>query len=495
MIASLTSGIGADAVLITADTVSDDPIHLAGTLARDRGTVVAVGAVGLNVPRPIYYQKELKLLVSRSYGPGRYDDEYEVEGRDYPVGYVRWTENRNLAAFLDLVARSRVRVSPLVTHRVPLAQAAGAYQVISGRTNESFLGVVLTYPDAVDTAQTIANRRPPVTASTAKIDAPRVGVLGTGAFAKSVLLPAMKAAGVRMGGIVGRQGIGAKVCAEKFGFDYFGTDESRIFADPQLDLVVIATRHDRHAPQALAAAEAGKDVFVEKPLCVAPQELQELERAFSRPGAPRLMVGFNRRFAPLAQNLKAFFAGTGAPLMISYRVNAGALPADHWTRDPQEGGGRIVGEACHFIDMVGWLAGAVPLTVSAHPLGHSDGSAPESMAITIAYADGSVGTINYVTTGDAAQGKERIEVQGGGRSAVLDFRRLEMYAGNRARVERHRLGQDKGHRGEWTALIQAIERGEPFPIPLEEIIATTRLTFLALESARTGTPLRLSTHR
>ena len=491
MAASMTSGVGVDAVLITADTASNDPIELAGDLARDRATVVAVGAVGLKVPRPTYYNKELTLLVSRSYGPGRYDPEYELEGRDYPIAYVRWTENRNLGSFLDLVARGRIRVAPLVTHRFPLTSAVEAYDVISGRTHAPFLGVVLTYPDAPDLTQAI-QRIPAATSSAPAVkgEHPRVGVLGTGNFAKSVLLPAFKAAGVRMAGIVGRQGLSAKVCAERFGFDYFGTDESKIFADPNIDVVVIATRHDRHAPQALAAAEAGKDVFVEKPLCLTPQELEHLERAFSRPGAPRLMVGFNRRFAPLARQLKDFFADVRQPLMINYRVNAGAVPADHWTRDAKQGGGRIVGEACHFVDFIGWLVDAVPVTVTARSLG--GGVADESMAIVITYADGSVGTITYVTTGDSAQGKERIEVHGGGRSAVLDdFRRLDLCRNKRCHTVRHRFTQDKGHRAECVAFVQAIARGEPSPILLSEIVATTRITFLARESAQSGATMAI----
>jgi len=485
---SITAGVGVDAVLITADTSSNDPIELAGALGRDRAAVVVVGAVGLRVPRPAYYNKELKLLMSRSYGPGRYDPQYELEGHDYPIGFVRWTENRNLGAFLDLIALGRVRVAPLITHRFPLTSAGDAYEVINGRTNAPFLGVVLTYPDALDLTQAI-QRTPAATssASAVKGERPRVGVLGTGNFAKSVLLPALKAAGVRMAGIVGRQGLNAKVCAERFGFDYFGTDESKIFTDPNVDVVVIATRHDRHAPQVLAAAEAGKDVFVEKPLCLTPQELENIHRVFVRPGAPRLMVGFNRRFAPLAAQLKEFFRDGKTPLMVNYRVNAGAVPADHWTRDAKQGGGRIVGEACHFVDFIGWLVDAVPVTVTARSLGGDAGVADESMVMVITYANGSVATITYVTTGDSAQGKERIEVHGGGRSAVLDdFRGLELCRNKRCHTVRHRFAQDKGHRAECLAFVQAIKRGEPSPIPLSQIVATTRITFLALESARSG---------
>ncbi|HKY22396.1 MAG TPA: bi-domain-containing oxidoreductase [Vicinamibacterales bacterium] len=483
MTASMTGGVGVDAVLICADTSGNQPIELAGVLARDRATVVAVGSVGMSVPRSTFYAKELTLLVSRSYGPGRYDAEYEIEGHDYPVGYVRWTENRNLAAFLDLVGRGRVRVGPLITHRFPIDSAAAAYEVINGLNKEPSLGVLLTYPGHPELTQSIDRQPLAAAAPRAKGEQPRIGVLGSGTFAKAVLLPALKSAGARMAGVIGRQGVNAKVCADRFGFDYFGTDESRIFADQNVDVVVVATRHDRHASQVLAAAAAGKDVFVEKPLCLTPLELEDIRRTFSVPGAPRLMVGFNRRFAPLAVQFKEFVRESGQPLMVNYRVNAGTVPPDHWVHDPKEGGGRIIGEACHFVDFIGWLVDADPVTVTAQSLGNDP--ADDGVLIIMTYAGGSVGTISYVSTGDPAQGKERIEAHGGGRSAVLDdFRQLELCSNNRCRTVRHRFGQDKGHRDECAAFIRAIARGEPSPIPLEQILTTTRVMFLVLESAR-----------
>ena len=482
--AALTHGVGVDAVLITADSKSDEPIHLAGELARDRGIVVAVGSVGLDVPRGVFYKKELELIVSRSYGPGRYDAGYELQGRDYPIGYVRWTEHRNLEAFLELVARGRVRPAPLVTHRFPVTSAADAYELISGTTHTPYLGVVLTYPEKSEVSSVVRNVASASQSANAAKTSPRLGVLGTGNFAKSVLLPALKVTGAHPVAIVGRQGLGAKVCAERFGFEYFGTDEARVLDDPTIDVVVIATRHNLHASQALAAAARGKDVFVEKPLCLTKPELDAIHRAFSAPSAPRLMVGFNRRFSPLGIQLKQFVREDRQPIIIGYRVNAGAVPADHWVRDPEVGGGRIIGEACHFIDFAGWLADAVPVTVAARSLGDAK---DDSMVIVITYADGSIATVSYVSGGDPAQGKERIEVHGGGRSAVLDdFRRLDLYGKHQRRSIRHRFSQDKGHRNECAAFIRALTRGEPSPIPLDQILASTGITFLAVESARSG---------
>lgn len=481
--AALTGGIGVDAVLITADTPSSDTVALAGAIARDRATVVAVGSVGLNLPRATYYRKELKFLVSRSYGPGRYDPAYELEGHDYPVGYVRWTEHRNIGAFLDLVARGRVRVAPLITHRFPVISAPSAYDVITGKSRERFLGVLLTYPNAADPTPVVRTAQLGATRERASARG-RIGVLGAGGFAKSVLLPAFKAADAQLIGIASRQGLSAKACAERFGFDYCATDERRILTDPDIDAVVIATRHREHAAQVVAAAAAGKDVFVEKPLCINESELSDIERAFSQPDAPRLMVGFNRRFAPLAVRLRAFFADTGQPLVAHYRVNAGRVPPDHWVHDPAEGG-RFVGEAGHFIDCLGWLVNARPVTVTASSQVQAGSVMDENIVVTITYESGSVATLSYVVTGDRGLGKERIEVHGAGRSAVLDdFRQLHLYRGGRSSTERHRLRQDKGHRTECLAFVRAIVRGEPSPIPLHDLITTTRLTLMAVESAR-----------
>jgi len=480
---ALTSGSGVDAVLIAAHTTGNEPIELAGALARDRAPVVVVGAVGMEVPRAVFYRKELPLIVSRSYGPGRYDAGYEIDGHDYPIGYVRWTEERNIAAFLDLIGRGRVKVAPLVTHRFPVTEALSAYDVIAGKSNEPFVGVVLTYAGhETDLPLVVTGDAAPSRSKG------RLGAIGAGSFAKSILLPAFKAAGADFVGIASRQGVTAKAAAERFGFRFCTTDERMVLTDDATDAVVIATRHRTHAAQAIAAAHAGKDVFVETPLCVDHEQLAEIERTFSRPGAPRLMVGFNRRFAPLAVRLKAFFDDAGRPPIVAqYRVNAGALASDHWLNDPAEGG-RFVGEGCHFIDLLCWLAASRPVSIVGRS--QNDRGIDESIVVVLNFENGSLATLSYVVGGDRALEKERLEVHGGGRSAVLDdFRQLHLYHGGKEKTEGGRLRQDKGHKEECRAFLRALAEGAPSPIPLDEVITSTRVTLLARDSAYSQKPI------
>jgi len=476
-----TSGVGVDAVLITADTPSNDPIELAGVIARDRGTVVAVGAVGMSVPRRTYYPKELRFLISRSYGPGRYDNAYELQGHDYPLSYVRWTEGRNLSSFLELIESGLVKVGPLVTHRFAVADAVGAYDLITGKTPGRFLGVLLQYPEDPDLSHRIDVAAAPVLRAAGR---GTLGVLGAGSFASGTLLPALKQAGATFRGIASRQGLTARTCADRFGFAFCTTDERQVLDDAGTDAVVIATRHDLHARQVLAARAAAKHVFVEKPLCITPEELRQIADAYADPASPLLLVGFNRRFAPLAQRMAAFFADAGEPLTVNYRVNAGYIPPNHWVHDPAVGGGRVIGEACHFIDFAGWLVRSAPARVSAAALPDGGRYAGDNIVITIQYEDGSVATITYVASGDKALGKERVEVLGGSRSAILDdFRQLDLYRGGRHTSEKSRLRQDKGHAAECEAFVRAAREGKPSPIPPAEIFRTTALTFLALDSA------------
>lgn len=475
-------GGGADAVLITADTSSNGPLALAGRVSRDRGVVVAVGAVGMEVPRKAYFEKELSFQISRSYGPGRYDANYEEEGRDYPIGYVRWTEQRNLQAVVELLASRRIDVASLISHRFAIEDAARAYELISGKTNEPFLGVVLTYSgraESLDSTMRIAAS----SAAAVPADAVSIGLLGAGNFANATLLPAMKKdAGTHFTAVCAASARSAKRTGDRFRFNYATTDPARVLGDPDVKAVVITTRHNLHAAQTVAALDAGKHVFVEKPLCLSQVELDEIRVAHARAGR-HVMVGFNRRFAPFAQRVKSFFAGVEEPLMIDYRVNAGWLPPDHWTQNAEIGGGRILGEAIHFIDFASWLAGARLLVVNAEQLPNSGRYNNDNVAISLSFSNGALARILYLANGDTAAGKERLEVHGGQRSAVLDdFRLLELFNGGRRERAKAWLRQDKGHAGEWEAFARAVRSGGPSPIPFEEIVESMRGALAARDS-------------
>lgn len=487
---AFSQGRGCDAVLICADTASNDPVELAGTIARDRATVVAVGAVGLELPRRLYYEKELTFLVSRSYGPGRYDPAYEEKGVDYPIGYVRWTEGRNLEAFVDLLAAGRLDLRPLITHRYPIAQAPEAYALITGKQNEPFLGVLITYPGSRPVEKTLKRPGAATPSRPSTTGGVRLGVLGAGNFATTIALPALrKNASIELVGVASASGLPARNAMQRFGFRYATSDEQRILDDPHIDTVAIFTRHHLHARQVLAAHAAGKHVFCEKPLAITRAELDKIEAALASAGedAPLLTVGFNRRFAPLSQHLSRFLAGRQAPLVAHYRVNAGPLPASHWLHDPSQGGGRLVGEGCHFIDYLTYLVGEPPSAVTARALPAEDGAPQDNLLLVLRFGDGSLGSITYLANGDRAFPKERLEVFCGGRVAVLDdFRTLETVQGGHRQVKRTRLRQDKGHRGIWEAFTDAIQSGSPPPIPYSHLMGVARATFAARQALREG---------
>jgi predicted dehydrogenase/threonine dehydrogenase-like Zn-dependent dehydrogenase len=492
--AALTGGSGADAVLVTAGTASNEPVELAGALARDRARVVVVGAVGMDLPRPPFFEKELSFRVSRSYGPGRYDPVYEEGGVDYPIGYVRWTENRNLSAFLELVASGAVRVEPLVTHRIPITEGARAYGLLAG--GEPALGIVLTYPDGVgDPRRRVAveARRAGDSATVASVAGePGVAFLGAGSFATATLLPALKkAGGFRLTGVASARGPTAHHAAGKFGFRFAASSQDELLADPGTDLVAILTRHHLHARQIVAALGAGKHVFCEKPPCLSESELADIVRALDAAAQaaspPLLAVGYNRRFAPMVRQMREHLAGAGEPLTLQIRVNAGRLPLDHWVHDPAVGGGRIVGELCHFVDLAAYLTGAVPVRVHARATPDGGRYREDNVVLTLGMSDGTVVSIAYVASGDRALGKERFELFGGGRSAVVDdFREMRLFGGGKRVSQRARLSQDKGHRGEWEALRHALVHGGPPPISLESLVATSLATFAAVRSLRSG---------
>jgi len=482
----VTGGVGADATLITAGGKSNRPVELAAEIARDRGRVVDVGIISLNVPWKPYYEKELSLVMSRSYGPGRYDAEYELKGADYPVGYVRWTEGRNMAAFLDLLQARRIRMEPLVTHRFEFDRSAEALRRMSeNREGEDYVGVVFTYPapPAPPAADPFTVRLRPV-----KRGAVNVGVIGAGNFMKTMILPHLaRDRRAALVGIATTRGVSSRNTAARFGFAYCATDSERILGDETIDTVFIGTRHDAHARLTLAALQAGKNVFVEKPLAMNRGELDAF-RTFYRdhPAAPRLMVGYNRRFAPAARQAKAFIGSRTGPLLLHYRINAGSLEPGSWYLDPEEGGGRIIGEVCHFVDLLQYLTDSTVVDVAAAAPGTGPGTAAvpnENLAATLRFADGSVGTILYTDLGHNRFPKERLEVFAGGKVVVLDnFNSLELY-GRRGRRQvncRH----DKGHRDEVAAFLAAVADGSESPIDVPGLQHTSEVVFRIIEACR-----------
>jgi predicted dehydrogenase/threonine dehydrogenase-like Zn-dependent dehydrogenase len=487
---AFTRGRGADAILITAASNSSDPVQIAPRLARDRAVVVAVGMIGMDVPRNAYYEKELQVRLSRSYGPGRYDRTYEEDGIDYPIGYVRWTEQRNMQAFLDLVAAGRVQPSQLVTHRFPIAEAERAYAVVTGEVKEPYLGILLEYPETslakapTGTRVEVRPSRPPSSGTV------RLGVIGAGNFARSVLLPLLrKQPDVVLRGVATASAPSGHQTATRFGFAYAASDWRQVVDDPDTNAVLVATRHDLHARVAIAGLRAGKSVFLEKPMALSSDELEELLDAWRASGRI-LQVGFNRRFAPSYRRLKAAFAGRRAPLVAAYRVNAGAVAASSWVVDPIEGGGRLVGEVCHMVDTLVDLVGAPVASVFTRSIS----GAGDDVVLSLAFEGGSIGTIVYASGGDRSMPKEYLEVLGGGRAAVLDdFRGVRVHSGGGARRAGGPLArQDKGHAAELAAFIEAVRGGGPSPVDPEVAAHVTRVTFAAVQSAESGGPVRIS---
>ncbi len=486
---AFSQGSGFDAVLICADTSSDDPVQLAGVLARDRGIVVAVGAVKLDLPRKIYYEKELQFIVSRSYGPGRYDPNYEEGGQDYPFGYVRWTEGRNLQAVVDLMASGRLEVTPLISHRFPIDKAPQAYELITGKTDESFLGVLLTYPqdETRGPARKVINPAATYQAAAATAEL-GLGVLGAGNYASAVFLPAVKqAGGIARVGIASASGLTASQAARRYDFSFASSSEDEIFNDEKINVIAVLTRHNQHARQVLRALELGKHVFCEKPLALDESELEQIQAALLAQSTGLLTVGFNRRFSPFGLRLNSFLEGRSEPLVANYRVNAGFLPATHWVHNPQQGGGRIIGEVCHFVDFLSYLVGVPPVQVMCQGLPDGGRYHEDNVVMTFSFPDGSLGNVTYLANGDKTVSKEQVEVFCAGRVAVLnDFRQLELVKDGRREIFRSSVRQDKGHRAGWEAFLQAVKNGSPPPIPYEHLFGVTRATFAAVRSLRSG---------
>lgn len=482
---NFTYGHGFDSIIITAATSSNDPIELSAEIARKKGRVVVVGAIKMDVPRdPHFYRKELELRMSCSYGPGRYDVNYEENGSDYPYPYVRWTEQRNMEAFLQLIDQGRINIKPLITHTFNIEEAERAYDIVMGKVKEPHIGILLRYPEN----EKKFNTRYQV--GSHPVQQINLGVIGAGSFAQSYLIPYAKSWGASLDTVVTSKGITAKNVAQKFGFNGASSESNDVINNPAINTVFIATPHNSHAHFVREALKGGKHVFVEKPLAMVEAELEEI-RTYCSLNKGQVMVGFNRRFAPVAVELKKAFDGIGEPLVINYRVNAGFIPKEHWTQNEQIGGGRIIGEVCHFIDLMQYFTGALPVTVYAQCINAASEQIKndDNLIINLTFNDGSVGSIIYVANGDKSLPKERVEIFGGGKVGVInDFRAGELHSGNKSRELKL---EGKGHKQEVYEFLEAIKHGREYPISFESIYATTKATFRILDSLHTGLPQQL----
>jgi predicted dehydrogenase len=486
---AFSGGRGVDGVIITASTASSDPVSQAARMSRQRGRLILVGVTGLTLNRAEFYEKELSFQVSCSYGPGRYDPRYEEQGQDYPFGFVRWTEQRNFQAVLDLLADGRLDVKPLISHRVAFDEAQRAYEVLTA--DKSALGIVLEYPEAADFPRA---REVRLVANPPPLDPmrPVCGFIGAGNYASRVLIPAFKAGGAQLRTIVTSGGVSGVVQGRGAGFATAGTDVDTLLTDPTVNTVVVVTRHNSHAGLVARALAASKHVFVEKPLAIDRGQLAEVEGAYSSPatgegrGLPLLMVGFNRRFAPQVLKMKALLATVAEPKSFIMTMNAGAIPPNHWTQDLAVGGGRIIGEACHFIDLMRFLAGSPIVSVQARRMGAVPGVAvtEDKAALVLGFADGSFGTIHYLANGAGSFPKERIEVFTAGRVLQLDnFRKLRAFGWPGFRGL-NLWRQDKGQTACAAAFLDAIANGRPAPIPPDEVFEVARVTIETAEQLR-----------
>lgn len=489
IVQSLTKGFGADAVLIATGTKDNSPVELAAEISRDKGRIVDIGITKMDLPWSTYSFKELEFVFSRSYGPGRYDRVYEEKGIDYPIGFVRWTEKRNMESFLDLIQRGKLDISDLITHRYKFEQAEAAYDKLNRGEVENSVGVVFEYQDIKETG---------LLKSKVKIDRPEreepgidkinLGLIGAGNFAKTMLMPHLvKNKDIRLKAVAASTGISSKDTASKFGFEYASTSAEDILQDDDIDTVIIATRHNLHAPLVIEGLKNNKKVFVEKPLCLNEEEFKEVIHVYkellNEGKYPFLMVGYNRRFAPFSVKLKDFFSKRTQPLLMHYRINAGHLPPGSWYQDPEEGGGRIIGEVCHFIDYMVFLTESLPVKVFASSMETGDKNIPkgDNVSINLEFEDGSVGNIIYTSVGDSLFPKEYIEVFGNNSVGVLNnFSKLSLYKNGRKKTPR--AHHDKGHKTELRKFFQNIIDGKGSPISVEELVSVSLTTFNVIKS-------------
>jgi predicted dehydrogenase/threonine dehydrogenase-like Zn-dependent dehydrogenase len=487
-VSQFTRGMGVDAVVITAATSSDAPIRFAAESCRQRGRIVLVGVAGLTLPREPFFKKELEFTVSSSLGPGRWDPQYEDKGNDYPFGMVRWTAGRNMQAVLDLMATGSLNVKPLISHRFPVEEAEKAYELIMN-PSAPIVGVILRHPEETSRTKRVSTERPAIPVHGGRFG---VSVIGAGNFARLIMIPALRRIeDIHFQGISSATGVSARHTADTAGFEYATTDVNQILDDTESQAVFIAARHDVHADLVVRALATGKHVFVEKPLCLTLPELLMIEQALINSPEPRVLsVGFNRRFAP-ATRIIGEFMGDRRPLSISYRFAAGALPHDHWTHDESIGGGRLIGEACHAIDLCVALTGSLVEEVYAQSIGQlADLRVSDDRAfITMRHRDGSLSSVSYQGAGDRAFPKERIEMFSTERVAVVDgWDRVEMWVGGSLRKASGK--KDKGHADGFRAFLSACRNGGGWPIPWEHLRNVSWASIAAVRSLREGRPIR-----
>ncbi len=488
---ALTRGHGVDGVMVCAGTSSNAVIEMCGTVTREKGRVVVVGAVRMDIPREDYFKKEINVVISRSYGPGRYDPFYEENGNDYPLAYVRFTEQRNMETFLTLVAQGKLDIKSLITHRFPVDDAARAYQLIEGAKTEPYLGILLQYrpkPFSAADASRISINPAPVAGDKVKLS-----FYGAGNYATASLLPPMQASGkVAFTGLVTASGRSAQGVAKQFGFGFCAGSYAELLKG-DTDAIVITTRHDTHGAAVRDALNASKHVYVEKPMALSVAELAEIHQAYTGCGKAQVMVGFNRRFAPATRQVLEHFAGVKSPLVVNIRINAGAIPASHWIQDPQVGGGRMIGEGCHFIDLASALVSSNVKTVYAVGSNKAEKSAllNDNLCLALSFHDGSVANITYTADGSKAMAKEYIEVFGGGRSAQIDdFKEVVLFSGD-SNAKRNKLGvQDKGQKHMITAWLKGLQSGTPC-VAYDCLMATSLATVMAVESLGAGMPMQV----
>lgn len=486
---NFTNGHGFDSIIITAGAPTNDPINLSTELCRKKGRIVVVGAVNMNIPRdPHFYKKELELRISCSYGPGRYDVAYEEGGIDYPYAYVRWTEQRNMEAFLHMVSKRLVDVKPLITHSFDIDQAEEAYEIVLGKKiHEPHIGILLKYSEHQNKFST--NKQ----VGKLPIKQLNVGFIGAGSFAQSYLIPHVKNYGASLDTVVTSKGITSKNVAQKFGFNFCSSQIQDVLEKGAVNTVFIATPHSSHADLVIKALAAGKNVFVEKPLAITAEQLDAVITAKESYNLP-LMVGFNRRFAPICLGVKKEFEDIGEPLVINIRVNAGFIPKDHWTQIPEIGGGRIIGEMCHFIDLMQYFTDEEPVKVYADCImsANKNLKPDDNVSIIVKFSGGSIGNLTYVANGDKSLPKERIEVFGAGKAAVInDFHDGTLHYGNKSKKLK---SSGKGHSQEITTFLQALAEGNDSPISFRSICLTTYTTFKIIDCLQTGMPEEISIH-